>query len=302
MMFTYSPEYNSGCFPMLDNCEGIEQQLRQSVADETSYQHVEPWRYPKQRPVEDYKKPIYDVTDTRKWELKNENAPWVENAWSGHLKVHEGIVRGAFDCSSTGSRPHNDIIKVRRACLEPLPEQIVEAKKKEKVKEDAEAEKAAKRMKQPEVKFAAQFKPARPNLVDKYFTQIRDGDAVHQSLRFDKRRADQWLQRMEDANMLPQGTTAKYGKGPKVGIVETLPSSYQHHEKYHEEPMNSEHPSQLARDCSKPVAPYGPGVLSTDKSKMHINSKRTPLTLEETNGRLFQRPLNRVSSLPALPR
>merc|ERR1711937_505543 len=105
--------------------------------------------------------------------------------------------------------------------------------------------------------FPGRFKPARPNLVDKYFTQILDDDAQKQSLRFDKRRADKWLQRMENNNLYPKGTAAKYGKGPTVGTVETLPSSYQHHEEYREEPRHSEHPFQLAKDCSKPVAPYG---------------------------------------------
>eukprot|EP00746_Dinoflagellata_sp_MGD_P001395 gnl/MRDRNA2_/MRDRNA2_102626_c0_seq1.p1 gnl/MRDRNA2_/MRDRNA2_102626_c0~~gnl/MRDRNA2_/MRDRNA2_102626_c0_seq1.p1 ORF type:complete len:1096 (-),score=238.69 gnl/MRDRNA2_/MRDRNA2_102626_c0_seq1:316-3603(-) len=300
LMYTYSPEYNSGCFPMLDNCEGIEQQLRQVPADKDSAQHAEAWRYPKQRPIEDYRKPpIADVSDTRKWELRNENAPWQEGEWHGDktTQCHTGITRGAFDSSSLGSHRHNAIIKIRRACLEPLPEQLIEAPEK-----DVDPQKATKLMENPPMKFPGRFKPARPNLVDKYFTQILDDGAQKHSLRFDKRRADKWLQRMEDNHQYPKGTAAKYGMGPETGIVETFPSSYQHHEEYHEEPRDSEHPFQLAKDCSRPVAPYGPGVLSSDKQRIYKNPKRTPLTVEETNGRKFQRPsnMNRIRSLPAL--
>jgi hypothetical protein len=307
LMYTYSPEYNSGCFPMLDNCEGIEQQLRQVPAGPDSYKHTEAWRYPKQRPIEDYRKPpIADVSDTRKWELKNENAPWQENEWHGDntTKCHTGIFRGEFDSSSLGSHRHNAIIPIRRACLEPLPEQIAEAEQKER---DAQSQKATKTFEQAPMRFPAQFKPARPNLADKYFTQILNDDAQKLSLRFEKRRPEKWLQRMEDSNLYAKGTTSKYGKGKEMSSLETLPSSYQHHEEYYEAPRHSEHPFQLAKDCSKPVAPYGPGVLSTDKPNIYKNPKRTPLTVEETNSRKFQRPSNmnpgiikKVRSLPAL--
>jgi len=278
---------------MLDNVEGIEQQLRQSIADESSYKHPEPWRYPKPRSLEDYKKPLQDVSEARKWELTH--VPWEENEWWNRDPLKPAVVNGAFDAGSLGGG-HN-VIKLRRAGFQPLEgdknglgESLhAQFGATEKI-EERESQKVTKKLENAPMKFLGKHKPARPNMVDKYFTQIRDGDAQHHALRFDKRRADQWLQKMEDGNMLSQGTAAKYGKGPAFEIVQTLPSSYRHTELYVEEPRTSEHPFQLAKDCSRPVAPHGPGVLSTGKQRIYVNSKRTPLNAEECNGRTFKRP------------
>lgn len=283
---------------MLDNVEGIEQQLRQSIEDESSYKHPEPFRYPKPRTTDEYKKPTRDVSESRKWELYN--VPWEENEWSSHRPGKIGVVKGAFDAGSLGGG--KNLLKVRRTGLDPEHAEQMEQDKErrpqfEEQKEEIEPQKATKKLEQAPMKFyPTNQKPARPNIVDKYFTQIRDGDAHHHSLRFDKRRPDHWLQRMEDGNMLPQGTATKYGKGHDTKVVEVLPSSYQHTELFTEAPRTSEHPFQLAKDCSRPVAPFGPGVLSTDKHKIYHNSKRNPLGLEETAGRTFQRPLERFTA------
>jgi len=227
------------------------------------------------------------------------NVPWEENEWSCHRALKTEVMHRAFDSGSLGGG--KNFIKVRRAGLEALEEDKGGLGASRHAgflgeKEEVEPQKVTKKMEHPPMKFVAQHKPERPNLVDKYYKQIREGDAQHHAFRFDKRRADQWLQKMEDGNMLSQGTTAKYGKGPPMQPVETLPSSYQHTEEYREEPRTSEHPFQLAKDCSRKVAPYGPGVLSTDKQKIYFNSKRTGLSFEESNGRTFQRPPQQVQS------
>lgn len=292
-MYTYSQDYNSGCFPLVDDVGTLEDLLRQSVADETSAKHAEPWRYPKPRTLEDYKKPLRDLSDARKEEL---SMAWQENEWSadGMQMARTGVVKGAFDAGTLGGG-HN-VLPLRRVGLQPLEEDktamgaSLHAQFEET--EDKEPQKATKKLEHPPMKFLGQHKPDRPNMVDKYFKQIRDGEAQHHALRFDKRRADQWLQKMEESKQLSEGSAAKYGKGhcQSMETVQTLPSSYQHNEQYIEPPRTSEHPFQLAKDCSKPVAPYGPGVLGIKTKSIYINSKRTPLTDEDYNGLTFKRP------------
>lgn len=311
-MWTYSPDYNSGCFPLVDDVEGMQGQLRQSVADETSYKHEEPWRYPKPRTVADYRKPLRDISESRKYELYN--VPWQENEWNDFNLGKEGIIPGAFDAGTCGGG--KNCIPVRRSGHGPSEEDAGGLGESRHAtfgglgeKEEEEPSKVTKKLEQPPMKFyPTKYKPDRPNIVDKYAKSIRDGEAQHHGLRFDKRRPDQWLQKMEDGSvfhkasgtykeMLAKGTAQKYGKG-KFGneTIEPLPSSYQHTEAFIEEPRTSDHPFQLAKDCSKSVAPMCPGVLGTKKHTIYVNSKRNPLSFEESQGRNYQRPPQKVQS------
>jgi len=260
MLWTYSPEYNSGCFPMLEKDITLGDVLRASTEFK---QEREPFRYPKPRPSSEYSKPDRSVSDSRKWEMQN--VPWIENEFEGKVGVQRETIFGAFDPKSLGGQ---NISRTRRGGINPGSSAAAEAAtlKQEQLDE-------AKALRDANIgprTLAIASKPPqdKPSLVDKYYTDIRHTEAQHHGLKFSARK-------------VPREIAKKFGKGKPVPNVQPPPASMNNKEEFREDQMTSAHPFNLSRLCAKSIEPPCPGVYATASSSVYMNMTRAPLTARE---------------------
>jgi hypothetical protein len=247
-LYTYSPEFNSGCFPMLEKDIDPINLLRQ--ADEKYVDTREPWRWPKPRDKMDYVRPDRDVSYARHEELQ---AAWTENELNPGLEPRP-VVQGAFDMKTLGTGGSH-VIQTRRPghqeSTEPPPPPP---------KED---------FARPPMRFTSGYASmGQPAVVDKYKKTILDGPPLCRGFRF-------------EARSVPRKLAQKYGNGKLPGRnVECPPVSFNCNEMF-QEPYkgNSEYPNQYALSLARPVqlkAPPGTDTRSASKTNMMRGNQQTP--------------------------
>lgn len=111
--FSYSPDFNSGCFPMVD--DDVAAAPLRADRQQALREGSEVWRYPKARDAEEFRKPERNISSTRAEELAT---PWVENEFHPELGAKK-IIKGAFDMKTLGAAGSH-VIQLRRPGLQPL--------------------------------------------------------------------------------------------------------------------------------------------------------------------------------------
>ncbi|CAE8717646.1 unnamed protein product, partial [Polarella glacialis] len=251
-LYTYSAEYNSGIFPMLDKEVPLDRMLRQEVKQEDGR---DPFRYPRPREIKDYIKLENNVTESRKEELES---PWVENELRPDLDQKE-IVRGAFDAQSLGTGGAH-VIPVRRNVLfEP------NKGSKGKVEE----------VKPEPMKFQGRASTGLENVADKYHRTLLDGEPNCLGISFEERR-------------VPKHLVKKYGKSKlEIGNIKAPPVSYNLQEAYIEDKGSSMYLTDYMKSISRPLVTHGPGGTPSEGGKgeataLERTQKRNSLTVRET--------------------
>lgn len=215
IFWTYSQEFNSGCFPMSENDVGLNSVLREFAAVEAG---KTPWRLP---PASAHKP--REVSESRREEL---STPWVENELRPEFGAPKGI-KGAFDTKTLGTGGAH-VLQLRRVGmqepgglpeLEPAPPQ---------------------ESKYPPMHFMPGYSCV-PLSVDKHTRTILHGEPRSLGLCFEKRR-------------VPRAIAAKFGDRaqPLLAVhVATKPISAGEH--FLENGGTSEHIDPYAKSLSRPL-------------------------------------------------
>jgi len=257
-LWTYSEERNSGLFPMLDYEVTLANVLRAADPDRPKDPR-EPWCYPKAKERSEFAKPVRDVSEARKDDLRQ---AWDENLFFQASACHTGIIQGCFDAKTLGTGGHH-VIPARRPGLRNLKGHPAPPSTRLELEMARHPEfKQEERM-----MFGCTNNMGATNPVDKYFrSSCLDGDPKMKSLLFTNRR-------------MPKDLTAKYATRMDMTNVGVAPVSIQLYEDFREEPRNSNHPFQLAASCARPlrVAP-----LSARGDAAHGGTRRKKIQ-EETH-------------------
>eukprot|EP00929_Paragymnodinium_shiwhaense_P025331 TRINITY_DN1534_c0_g1_i1.p1 TRINITY_DN1534_c0_g1~~TRINITY_DN1534_c0_g1_i1.p1 ORF type:complete len:1213 (-),score=294.69 TRINITY_DN1534_c0_g1_i1:276-3914(-) len=254
-LWTYSQEYMSGSFPMLEKELDPVKLLRVSVPVDDGR---ELWRLPKARAKKDFLKQTRDVSDARQEEL---SYPWVENELNANLEEPKQIMKGAFDSKTCGTGGRH-VLPVRR----PL-------------------------MQEPYVIDPPPAEPRPPPMrcltgyasmgqqagVDKYHKTMLDGEANCLGFRFEDRK-------------VPRKLEKTFGKSSSLGRkLQRPPVSINLMEEY-QEPYkgNSEYPNQYAASVARPVKPRIP-VLPIGDSRPQTDRSSKDRSSPAWSGASFTR-------------
>jgi hypothetical protein len=223
-LLTYSAEFNSGCFPLLERDFDLSKALREEVKVDDGRQ---PFRWPVATDAAYFRKPGgVSISESRKAELQ---APWIENEMRPELETAE-VVKGAFDAKTLGTGGSH-VIPLRRV---GFPGSTLDEPAPPPPQEHAVL---------PPMRFATGYASSGTKAtIDKYSRTILDGKPSSLGLSFDRRAP-------------PKSLTKKYGSKTRgMPSVPNVGTSLNVDEVFQELEMgNSEYPNQYIRSIARPV-------------------------------------------------
>lgn len=282
-LWTYSKDKNTGCFPLLDHEVDLANVLR--APDPNFKDDREAFRYPKTRDRSEYVKPYRDVSDQRREDLKE---AWDEPG--ERLALKAGVVHNAFDAKSLGIGGAH-VIKLRRPGIRQLDGTTRLPPTRLEMEEPR-----CPRIQKDEMRFPHQNNMGSMNMVDKYHAQMLEGKPASKGLTFTSRRVSDSLY-------------TKYGETMhrNPANCEAAPVSIQVDEDFHQAPMNSLFPSEMARFCARELV-CKPPLSARDKREKDAAAMKQTGTLAtwqkpclSGKTQTFQKPAFVPQAVPRLP-